>query len=310
MTQIRGVFPLPQTSPQIAGVVPVVTLPSGGVYVLPAGNYLVIVGSRSLLQWFDPVGAQWLQSSFTGTSPTPITSDGTNYRILNATGVVQGAAITAAGSGGTNGIGPIQTGTAVGFSASPTGQTAEGYAIIGGSVPAPTVVQGGSGFLVPPVVCCDPPPVGGIQATFVATISTAGVITTVTQVNPGAGYTSVPQFYVIPQPKFYEGMPRWPGDAPVTPPWPAPGSINPANVWPGTIYQANIAQNGALLTGNPLTGSGTLTGINLVYGGGGYPTATPPTISFVGGTLTGATASANAPIALANDTSWLQAKVG
>jgi len=312
MTQARGPFPLPLTSPQICGVDPVVQLESGGIYVVPAGNYLLTTGPNTALQWFDPNATQW-RPLFAAQDYTDLTSDGANYRLLNMTGIVNSVAITAAGSTGTNGIGPVQTGTTVGFSASPNGapSTAAGYAIVGGSVPAPTVVNGGSGFLVPPVICCDPPPPGGIQATFTVTLSAAGVITGVTQVNPGAGYTSIPQFYIIPQPMFYQGAPRWPGDS-VVQTWPAPGLINQANVWPGTIFQPNIPVNttqGALLTGNALTGSGTLTGLVVIYSGGFYATASPPTISFAGGTLTGMTATATVTTAPANDVTFLQAKV-
>src|SRR5215471_3520422 len=304
MTQARGVFPLPLTSPQISGKVAVVTLESGGVYVMPSGNYLVACGPNTALQWFDPNATMWRPLS-AAQEYTDFNADGTNYRLLNMTGAVASVTVTA-GNSGTNGIGPVQTGTTVGFTPSPTGATAQGYAIIGGSVPAPTVVQGGTNFVVPPIVCCDPPPVGGIQATFTATISAAGAITAVTQVTAGAGYTSVPQFYVIPQPMLWQGGPRWPGDS-VIQPWPAPGTINPANVWPGTLFQPNITDNGALLTGNALTGSGTLTGLNIIYGGGGYAAA--PTISFAGGTLLAAAATATIGAAAATDTSYLQSKV-
>jgi hypothetical protein len=307
MTQIRGVFPLPQTNPQLTGTDQVVCLVSGGKYVLPAGNFLVTTGPNTDLQWFDPLAATWRPAQ-PHQSMGFINSDGTNYRLINITGTVTGATVGTAGSGGTNGIGPVQTGTVLTIPASATGAVAEGYVIIGGSVPAPQLIQGGSGFLVPPIVCCDPPPVYGIQATFTATINASGAISAVTQVNPGAGYTSVPQFYVIPQPKYYEGMPRWPGDPPVTPPWPATGWINPANVWPGTVFQPNITQNGALIMGNPLTGSGTITGVNIVYVGGGYASAPTPTIT--GGTLTGTPAvTLTVGAAAATDTSYLQWKV-
>ena len=309
MPQIRGVFPLPVTSPQNSGVAEVVCLVSGGMYVLPSGDYLIQCGTNTALEWWDPIYTIW-RPAFANQAYNTAGSDGTNYRLVNITGAVTSIAIGAAGSGGINGIGPIQTSTTVSFAAAPGGLpfTTQGYAIIGGSVPVPTVTSGGSGFLVPPVVCCDPPPIGGIQATFTATLSAAGVITGVTQVNAGAGYTSIPQFYVIPQPMFYQGSIRWPGDAPQG--WPAPGLINQANVWPGSLYQPNINNvSGALLTGNALTGSGTLTGLVVIYAGGGYATASPPAISFVGGSLAAATATATVATAPASDTSYLQAKV-
>ena len=263
MAQMRGVFPLPFTSPQVTGTPAEITLPSGGQWYPPPGNYLITTGSQTIVQWWDPNGAIWRQYSGPETM-AQIATDGTNYRLLNNSGTCVGASITNAGSGGVNGIGPIQTGSTVTFAAPAAGgvtATAQGYVVVGGTVPAPTVTQGGSGFLVPPTIVCDPPPVGGVQATFTSTISAAGVITGVTQQNPGAGYTAIPQFYIIPQPQFYQGAIRFPGDTPQT--VPAPGLINPANAWTASPYQANIVPGtaGALLTGVALTGSGTLTAI-------------------------------------------------
>ena len=304
MTQIRGAFPLPQTSPQISGNVQVVCLVSGGTYVPPSGNYLINTGPDTDLQWFDPLATRWRPIA-PHIALTPLNCDGVNYRLYNSSGSVDSVTISGAGSAGTNGIGPIQTGTTLSIAASPTGLQAQAYVIIGGSVPAPTLVQGGSGFTTVPIICCDPPPVGGIQATFTATIA-GGVITAITLVNAGAGYTSIPQFYVVPQPALWQGGPPWPG-GPVQP-WPGPGSINSANVWPGTVYQPDIAPNGALISGNPLTGSGTVTGITVIAGGGGYATA--PAVSFAGGTLTGMTATAVLDAtAAATDTSYVQGSV-
>jgi len=292
MAQMRGVFPLPSTSPQNTGTPNVVTLPTGAMYFPPSGTYLFSTGGQTIVQWWDPTDAIW--RNYAGPETIgQFSCDGTNYRLLNNSGTVVGANITNAGSGGTNGIGPNQTGSTVTFAAPAAGgvtATAQGYAVVGGSVPAPTVTQGGSGFLVPPVVFCDPPPPGGVQATFTATISAAGVITGVTQVNPGGGYTSIPQFYIQPNPQFYQGAIRFPGDTPQT--VPAPGLINPANVWTGSPYQPNIqtGTTGALLTGNALTGSGTLTAIVMTYFGAGYAGNTVPAITF-GGTSLGAVAA-------------------
>ena len=306
MAQIRGPFPFPFTSPQNTGVPSQLLLVPGQRYVLPAGQFILTTGSQTILQWFDPTNSMWRY--YAGPETTwQGDADFNNYSLINLSGCVVGASITNAGSGGVNGIGPLQTGSSVTFGAPAAGgvtATAQGYAIVGGSVPAPTVVQGGSGFLVPPIVCCDPPPAGGIQATFSATISAAGVLTGVTQVNPGAGYTSVPNFYVIPQPQFYQGANQYPPVPGSAPPalggaggagiFPAPGLINPANLWAGSPYQPNLATGtlGALLTGNPLTGSGTLTGLVMTYFGYGYTGATIPTITFGGTSLGSAAATA------------------
>jgi len=292
MAQMRGFFPLPPTSPQNIGVPNVISLASGGVGYPPSGTYLITTGSQTIVQWWDPTDAIWRQYAGPETL-AQISCDGANYRLLNNSGTCVGANITNAGSGGVNGIGPNQTGSTVTFAAPATGgapATAQGYVVVGGTVPAPTITQGGSGFLVPPQVVCDPPPAGGVQATFTTTISAAGVLNGVTQLSPGAGYTAIPQFYIIPQPQFYQGSIRFPGDTPQT--TPAPGLINPANAWQGSPYQANLVTGtaGALLTGVALTGSGTLTGIVMTAFGTGYAGNTVPGITF-GGTSLGAAAA-------------------
>jgi len=319
MAQIRGPFILPRTSPQICGIPGDVVLQSGGVYLFPSGDYLVIVGPNTQLQYFNPLKRCWVPVML----PMPsmlaaISCDGGNYRLFNASGSVV-SATASGGSGGTNGIGPQQTGVTLTFAATTApGITAEGFAIVGGTVPAPTVVQPGQDFEIPPVICCDPPPDGGIQASFVCALNATGGIASVTVVNPGAGYLSVPQFYIIPQPKFYQGAPRWPLDhlpwypAEVWPPhfpWPARGLVAAANVWPGTIFQSRIDNiRGALLQGNALTGSGALTGAVIIYGGGNYSAA--PAITVTSSTLTGGTATATLSTATAAvDTSIVQALV-
>src|SRR5262249_6756468 len=158
--------------------------------------------NTTVLQWWDPLETMWRVKE---PSPdyTNLNTDGVNFRLVNMSGVVSGVTIGAPGSGGTDGIRPVQTRTTASIAPPAWGGApaqADAYVIIGGSVPAPTVVKGGQNFLVAPLVCCDPPPVGGRQATFTCQINAQGVITGVTQVEGGAGYLSVPQFYIIPQP--------------------------------------------------------------------------------------------------------------
>ena len=294
MAQMRGPFPLPQSGPQISGNGCIITLLPGGMQIVPQGEYLVTCGGQTCIQWMDPMNAQW-RSVYPPGSIEQISSDGTNYRLINLSGVCVGANITNAGSGGVNGIGPVQTGSTVTFGAPAAGgvtATAQGYVVVGGSVPAPTVTQGGSQFLVPPVVACDPPPLGGVQATFTATLSSAGVVTGITQVNPGAGYVAVPNFYVIPQPMFYQGAIRYPGDSVAAAiSYQAAGLINQNNVWAGSPFQANINNpSGVLLTPQALTGSGTLTAVVMTYYGAGYTAAAIPSVTF-GGTSLGAAAA-------------------
>src|SRR5215471_8051120 len=302
MAQIRGPgIPLLGDSPQNTGRSQVITLLPGGIFDLPQGDYIITTGSQTVLQWANPLNGLWY-----GVSPpqatASITTDGGNYRLVNLSGVAVGASITNAGSGGVNGIGPVQTGSNVVFGAPAANNlTAQGYVIVGGSVPAPTITQAGSGFVAPPLVVCDPPPIGGIQATFVGTITAAGALNTVTQVNPGAGYTSIPQFYIYPQPAVSMQQPLYPGGS-TTPGigagapglFPPPGLINPANVPSGSLFQPNVVSGtaGALLTGNALTGSGTLTGIVMNNYGTGYTGTTLPAVSFTGTSLGAAAATA------------------
>lgn len=308
MSAIRGPgIQLPLTSPQINGSPGEVVLPSGGIYVVPQGNYLCQLGSQTVAEWFDPNMGCWRVVQPSG-DLMQISSDGGNYRLVNMSGVCVGGNITNAGSGGVNGIGPTQTGSTVTFGAPAAGgvtATATGYVVVGGSVAAPTVTQGGSGFLVPPTVFCDPPPQGGVQATAVATISSAGVITAITMVNVGAGYTSTPQWYIAPQ--NFNGYLATPDRAAGS--FPPPGLIHPNNVWPGTVYQPNVVSaTGALLTPVALTGSGTLTAIIMSYYGAGYTGATVPSVTF-GGTSLGA-AAATAIMSLCANTSTITATGG
>ena len=293
MSRIGGFFPLPSGSPQNTQSPQVLTLPSGGIYYPPSGEFLVTTGSQTVIEWWDAPGGIWRNYAGPNTWEQ-ISCDGANFRLVNLSGVVVGANITNAGSGGVNGIGPNQTGSTVSFAAPAAGgvtATAQGYVVVGGTVPAPTVTQGGSGFLVPPAIACDPPPPGGVQATFTCTITSAGVLSTVTQLNPGAGYTSIPQFYIIPEPMFYQGAIRFPGDLPQT--VPAPGLIHPNNVWTGSPYQPNIQSGttGALLTGVALTGSGTLTAVVMTYFGNLYRGDAVPAVSFAGTSLGAAAAT-------------------
>jgi hypothetical protein len=305
MGQIRGPgIPFPLDAPQNTGRGGVIMLQSGGIYVPPAGDYCCVTGNQTVLQWFDPLNQQWRAVS-PPAAFTAFTSDGGNFRFVNMSGVIIGANITNVGSGGTNGIGPLQTGSTITFAAPAAGgvtATAQGYVVVGGSVQAPTVTQGGSGFLVPPLLLIDPPPQGGVQATATATISSAGVITGVTMQNVGAGYTSSPNFYIVPQPQFSQQAAQYPAASGTAPPvtgttggagaFPPPGLINPANAWSGSLYQGNIVTGttGALLTPAALTGSGTVTAIVMTNYGGGYTGAISGTVTF-GGTSLGAAAA-------------------
>jgi hypothetical protein len=288
--RIGGAFPFGQ------GNVPV-GLSGGEQWYLPPGNFYVQLGGVTLLQVFDGINQIWRNIGFPGGNVQVTSADGFNYRLINFSGVIAGVNITNAGSGGTNGIGTAATGVTIGFGAAPTnGVAASAYPIVGGKLSGLTLVSGGSGFTMPPVLLADPPPLGGIQATATCTISSAGVINTPTLQNAGAGYTANPNWYIVPQ-YLLPVM----GGAPInaTPPLNIipPGNIAPLSgalssqppFMPGVQWPAVVG--GAQITTTGLTGSGTLTGAVVTNPGVGYTNTTVPSISFTGGGLAGGVAA-------------------
>jgi hypothetical protein len=303
MARIGGAFPLPLA--QIGEGTARVSLGSGGVFYLPAGEYIVTLDANTVLERWDPTEQVWAVFDDAAVNNGDFLScDGFNFRLHNITGVVSGNTLTA-GSGMTNGIGPVQTGVSIAYGASSTTgyPTATGYVVIGGSVAAPTVTQAGSGFLIPPVIVIDPPPPGGVQASAIAVMTAAGSsgIASITMVNAGAGYLVSPNFYIIPQTPVYQGGPSG-GIAAGT--IPAPGLVFPTNAVPGN---QNTSPVGAQLTPVALTGSGTLLAIHMINSGGGYTSA--PTVTFTGGAGGVASTALVAVTSLANSSVLLQPRV-
>lgn len=278
MARIGGAFPFPTAQVSEGGGI--IELASGQVWYIPAGEYLVTTGSVSVLQWFEPIQQMWRTWGNPCVSTQFISCDGFNYRLLNASGIVSGALINTAGSAApNNGIGSVATGVTVAFSApvsAQANQTATGYAIVGGSVAAPTITQAGSGFLTPPLIIIDPPPPGGVQATSVCTINATGGIASITMVNSGAGYTASPNFWIAPQVGTYAGGPSGSFAAGAFPPI---GLVFPTNALPGNVFTGPA---GAQLTSIALTGSLTLTGIVVVDPGNLYDGTHIPTVSISG----------------------------
>jgi hypothetical protein len=288
--RLGGAFPF-----NSSGTFPL-SLGGGGYIYPPPGNYLWTPGNQSVMQWWDPVLGGWRNYTCPPGTTQPISVDGYNYRIINMSGVVQAASITNAGSGGTNGIGPVQTGTTVSFAAAPTnGQTAKGYVVVGGSLPALSIANAGSGYLVPPLILIDPPPFGGVQATATATITSAGVLNAVTLNNVGAGYTALPNVYVVPQLLDYAGAAAFPGAAIPTSVPPGTFQLAPPQTWGQGLTPTFPATGGALVNFGAATGvsgSGTLTAIVVTDFGSLYTsTGGVPAISFAGGGLAGGVAA-------------------
>lgn len=274
MARIGGAFPFPIAQVQEGGSK--IELASGGVFYFPPGEYLVLTDAATVIEWWDVNETFW-HTFIAASSGGYISADGYNYRARNTTGTFTSVTLTA-GSGMTNGIGPTATGVSVSVAASDTtgGARITVYAVIGGSVAAPTITQAGSGFLVPPLIVIDPPPAGGIQATATCALSATGTIASVTMANVGAGYAATPNFWVIPQPAIYQGGPSGGAAAGAIP---APGLVYPSNAVAGN---QNTSPTGVQLTSIALTGSGTLTAIVPMNYGGGYTTASPAA-TFTGG---------------------------
>jgi len=283
-----------------------VSLGQGGLFYPPAGNYIVSLGTATVLQVFDAQALVWRNVTATPSQFVAFDSDGINWRLLNITGTLLALGISAAGTGApNNGINPA--GVALTIPAGTANSNATGYPIIGGALGGGvTVTAAGSGFTCPPVIVIDPPPVGGIQATAVATITAGGAINTVTVVNAGAGYSSTPNIFVLPQITLNPSAAIPPNTTPPVTAVP-PGTVGLPP--PGLNYFAMTGivpvSGGAILnwtSATPLSASsGTLTGAVLTYGGVGYSGTVTPTITGAGA----ATLTSTVGAAAANDTSYL-----
>lgn len=301
MSNIRGAFPFPYAQPNEGGGV--VILAGGGTWYFPSGEWLLTTATNLAVEWWDPIAQAWRNQLSNSNTGDYFSTDGWNYRLHNLTSAVGPVTVTGAGSGGVNGIGFAATGVAVSFVAPLTagGITATAFAIVGGSVAAPTITQAGSGFTAIPLVVIDAPPPGGIQATAVAALTAGGGIASITMVNVGGGYATTPNFYLIPQMAYYGGGPS--GGIAAAPSMPPPGLVFPTNAVPGN---QNTSPVGAQLTSVALTGSGTVTGVTIVNAGTGY-TAIAPAITVTGAGA--ATATVATVTAAANATAFVQPRV-
>src|SRR5215469_3939140 len=141
MAKIGKIFPYPLPSAMTGDGT--ITLASGAVYIIPSGTWFLRTGTNTRIEEMDPISQQWLVAEGGLTGGGYVSSDGCNTRLHNVTGTVS-LNLTAAGTGATNGIGFAATGVAVAIAVSPSnlpGTNATGFAVVGGSVAAPTVTQ-------------------------------------------------------------------------------------------------------------------------------------------------------------------------
>ncbi len=290
MARIGGAFPLPLAQVQEGGTR--IDLNSGGCFYPPSGEYVYSLPSNVQLEYFDGQAQSWQIMAPVSTGGY-LSADGFNFRFHNVTGIVNSITISTAGSSQLNGIGTGSSVT-IAIAASNTNtatNNATGYAIVGGSVAAPTITQAGSGFTAVPLIVIDPPPPGGIQATAYAVVSSTGTISAVTMDNVGAGYTASPNFWVAPQTTLYQGGTIGGTAAGLIPP---AGLVYPSNALPGN---QNTSATGVQLTSVALTGSGTITGLVVINAGGQYTSAAPAV------TVTSTAGSAGTAVGVVSTTS-------
>lgn len=188
---------------------------------VPGGNWIVQAGQYSNIMTWDQQSMMWRFLTPFDQVPYMLSSDGSNYQVVNTTGGVIGAVVTNAGTANTelNGFygynqslqfvqyqnGVLTTGLST--STAPVSATTTGGALlnvfVGGAInTSVTITSGGSGFTEAPNLIVVPPANQGAQpfipATMTCTIS-GGAINAVTVTNQGAGYVSAPTVLVVPQ---------------------------------------------------------------------------------------------------------------
>ncbi len=98
-------------------------------------------------------------------------------------------------------LGAIMTNLGSGYTGVPTVTASSGgstwTAIVGGSIGTITVGTAGANYTYPPKVFFQAPPPGGVPATGYATLS-SGSVSAITLVDAGAGYTSAPSITLQP----------------------------------------------------------------------------------------------------------------
>lgn len=249
-----------------------IQLKSGDIFYVPNGNFVVKSGPQSAIQWQDDYSGLWrnLDADYPGTQV--LQSDGNNYRIINLSGTITGANITAAGSAYT------QANTTLSFAAAPsTGVTATATPIIGGSLTF-AVTTAGSGYTQPFLIIPAPYALGGTQgmcipATANLTLST-GTISAIVTGFAGAGYLTAPLAT---------------STLTITP---AQYQANPSQYLYGTqMVIVDPVGQGAVITATLANGnaaSGGLTGMIITNPGAGYTSIPAITVS----SATGSSATA------------------
>lgn len=251
-------------------------LQSGAIWQPTAGSYYVKLGPQSVMQWKDINTGGWrITDSGPSNHPILVTTDGTNFRVLNISGTIQGIGSLTAGTL------YAQATTTMSFTAPAAGTpsvTATATPIIGGSLSF-TQTNGGTGYVNPIFLVPPPQLLGGtpglcIPADIASCTVTAGVISSPSTGFAGAGYIQAPGASTLTiTPAQYAANEQ--------------AYLNQTN-----IVIIDPAGTGAIITpaitnGTPT--SGGLTGCVMTNPGAGYDGTHIPTV-----TITGAGSSAAA----------------
>lgn len=267
----------------------IISLKAGTAFNIPPGTFLLGIGPYSTLQVRDPVTTQFLPEGPTGPGLRYISSDGTNYRVVNYSGCPIGAIVTTAGSGYSTSAPPTVTSSAGGSLWTP---------IIGGAISTTiSITNGGSNYTYPPIVQIaapsqgpNPSPTGpGFCATATCAL-TSGAVSSITVVNQGAGYTVAPQVTFINDARDTTGS----------------GAVGATSLTgAGTITGLVVTDFGAPQTSVPTltfsSGSGaatvimdwTVTSATLTNAGSGYVHSSFVNITSTGGLVAGSSVLTN-----------------
>ena len=191
-----GVYP---SNAAIPGYGDEMLFQAGQTWTLPAGTFLVTsTTGLTMLQSFDPITGTWRPRGACGPAPRMIQSEGNNYRLSNGSGCAVGAFVTAKGSDYTSAPSVL-----------PSAGNSKWMAIIGQNVTSVSVTNGGASYVYPPLVVFDAPPgfpsgMPGFIATGYATL-TSGAVSSITVTDQGAGYSAIPNVYLINDPRDTTG---------------------------------------------------------------------------------------------------------
>lgn len=233
------------------------------------GQYLVNLGPYCSLQMYDSTQQIWRNVPAQNGTPYFFSSDGTNYRLANTTGVPVGAIVTTGLGGLTNGFNTVTV--------TPSAGSSTWNTIVGGSMPSSliSITATGSNYQAPPQLIFTPVNQGStpyIMPTAIAVL-TSKSISSVTVLSVGAGMLNPPSITVIPAPGDSLGS-----GAVLTPPQSlTTGSL--AHMWPITYGSAlTVAPTFSFTPASSIAATAimnfTVTGISVTTAGASLGTST------------------------------------